>query len=109
MLLTSDHEGLPMILLEAMALGVPVIAHATGGIPDLLGHGACGILVKEQSAASYASEIIALAEKSIDVCRLIQNAKNRIKTSYSASRNSVAYISEYAALARYRGTSFARD
>ena len=43
--MTSDHEGLPMILLEAMALKIPVLAHAVGGIPKLLDYGNCGILI----------------------------------------------------------------
>jgi len=33
LLITSDHEGLPMALLEAMTLETPVISHAVGGIP----------------------------------------------------------------------------
>lgn len=39
LLMTSDHEGLPMILLEAMSLKTPIIAHAVGGIPNLLDQG----------------------------------------------------------------------
>ena len=42
LLMTSDHEGLPMILLEAMCLQIPIIAHAVGGIPHLLDQGRCG-------------------------------------------------------------------
>ena len=58
LMMTSDHEGLPMVLLEAMALRVPIIAHRTGGIPGLLDQGTCGILVDNQDPAAYARAIM---------------------------------------------------
>ncbi len=45
-LLTSDYEGCPLSVLEAMAAGVPVVATAVGGVPELVGHGETGILVE---------------------------------------------------------------
>ena len=44
LLLTSRTEGCPNVVLEAMALGIPVIAANTGGVPDLVVHGQTGYL-----------------------------------------------------------------
>lgn len=43
--LTSDHEGTPNVLLEAMATGLPVVATNVGGVPEVVRHGQTGFLV----------------------------------------------------------------
>jgi glycosyltransferase involved in cell wall biosynthesis len=46
MLLASDYEGCPLTVLEAMAAGVPVVATAVGGVPELVVDGETGFLVQ---------------------------------------------------------------
>src|SRR5690606_288992 len=58
LLITSDHEGLPMVLLEAMSVGVPVVASAVGGIPAVLDHGRYGRLVNDQQPQRYAESVL---------------------------------------------------
>ena len=45
LLLTSDHEGTPNVVLESMAAGLPVVATRAGDVPTLLGEGVRGVVV----------------------------------------------------------------
>jgi glycosyltransferase involved in cell wall biosynthesis len=55
LLLTSDHEGTPNVVLEAMASGVPVVGTRVGDVPDLLGEGARGRLAAPGDIAGLVS------------------------------------------------------
>lgn len=82
LLLPSHTEGLPNVLLEAMALGVPVAATAVGGVPHLLDHGRCGILLPEDER-SWIGLIAGL------MCRddsMIVAARQRIESEFTFSQ-----------------------
>jgi glycosyltransferase involved in cell wall biosynthesis len=97
--ITSDHEGLPMTVLEAMALEVPVIAHAVGGIVQALDGGACGTLLQSQDLRGFAEALIGLIERRDDYRGRAARALERVGQRYSAVANARAYLSLYAELA----------
>lgn len=95
LLLTSDHEGLPMVLLEAMSLGVPVVASAVGGIPLVLDHGRCGRLVPAQQADCYVDAVLPLLDDPSARAELARQAAERVRERYSAAHSAAAYEQIY--------------
>ena len=59
--LASTHEGLPVSLLEAMALGVPPVVTAVGGVPEVITSAATGILVPPGEPEALARALVELA------------------------------------------------
>lgn len=89
-LLTSNFEGMPIVLLEAMASGKPIVATAVGGIPEVVQHGETGFVVKSRNAkevAQYALRIINDMELSAKIKKnsiSAYNAKFRAKPMIDA-------------------------
>lgn len=54
LLMPSHSEGSPNVLLEAMAAGLPIVASAVGGIPELLAHNETGLLIPPQNPQKLA-------------------------------------------------------
>lgn len=63
--LASRHEGLPVALMDALALGLPVAATRAGGIPDAVDHDVSGLLVDVDDAAGLAAAHVALADTTL--------------------------------------------
>lgn len=75
--LSSVTEALPMVLLEAMALGRPVVSTAVGGIADAVVDGETGILVPSGDRAAFARALERLAADAPLRARLGENARAR--------------------------------
>ena len=69
---TSAHEGLPLTVLEAMAHGVPVVASAVGGIPEIARNSDEAILVSSSQPADFAAAISRLLEDATERRRIGQ-------------------------------------
>lgn len=50
----GDRDGIPVALMEAMAVGLPVVSTRVSGIPELVEHGVSGLLARERSAEDLA-------------------------------------------------------
>lgn len=100
LVMPSDHEGLPMVALEALALKIPIIAHKVGGIPEVLLNGDCGWLVSEhtgQGYASYIEHILKNYSRSECIEKVNRGLVHARKT-FDAAENSKLYIDLYLSL-----------
>lgn len=83
--LPSFTEGTPMALLEAMACGIPVVASAVGGIPQVVRSGENGILTPPGSPEEIMKALVSISGDRAFRKRLSEAAKKTIQTRYSAS------------------------
>ncbi|WP_433515871.1 glycosyltransferase [Nonomuraea sp. CA-143628] len=58
LVLSSAHEGLPVVVMEALAAGVPVVSTAVGGVPDLIDNGRNGLLTRPGDPDALAEAIL---------------------------------------------------
>jgi glycosyltransferase involved in cell wall biosynthesis len=80
--MSSKSEGLPMVLLEAMAARVPCVATAVGGIPNLFGDDR-GLSVPAQDAPALAGAMASLASSLALRERLVSNATENLRRHYA--------------------------
>lgn len=76
-------EGLPMVVLEAMAAGVPVVATRVEGVPEAIRHGQDGVLVEPQSPSALAQGIKQLLAGELSWTALRESALQRHANQFS--------------------------
>lgn len=76
-------EGLPMVVLESMAAGTPVIATRVEGTPEAVQHGVEGLLAEPNDAGSLAEQIECLVTGQVDWTRMSEAAVKRHSASFS--------------------------
>jgi glycosyltransferase involved in cell wall biosynthesis len=82
--LASVRESLPMVVLEAMAAGKPVVATSVGGVSELVRHGQTGLLVKPKDSRSIAEAVISLLKEEQKRVAMGRKGRERIRASFSA-------------------------
>jgi glycosyltransferase involved in cell wall biosynthesis len=76
--LPSRQEGLPVVLLEAMALSRPVVASRVGGVPDVVRDGETGLLIPPRSPDKLAERLLALLDNPEQAGRLGDAARRHV-------------------------------
>jgi glycosyltransferase involved in cell wall biosynthesis len=80
--LSSDKEGLPLCLGEAMAYGIPCVATDVGGSKEIVVHGQTGLLVKPGSPEALAESIGHLLAHTEERSRMGAQALSRVRTHF---------------------------
>jgi glycosyltransferase involved in cell wall biosynthesis len=79
-------EGLPMVVLEAMAVGLPVVASRVEGIPNAVVHRETGLLVDPASVSQLAHAIEKIVTCGVDYTALSHNARRRHAELFSDTK-----------------------
>jgi len=92
--LSSTFEGMPMSLLEAMALAKPIVATAVGGVPEFVRDGENGILVDSRDPSLFADAVLRVISQDDEARRMGENGRRRYQKRFTAE----AMARDYAAL-----------
>lgn len=94
--LTSQREGFPNAVMEAMAAGRPVVAGAVGGIPELVTNDETGVLVNSREPDAFAHAIARVIDEPAFATRLGDRAMAHVRERFSVPRMAEAYRALYA-------------
>lgn len=93
--LSSDWEGVPLTILEAMAAGRPVVATAVGGLPELIEDGVTGFLVPPRDPDALAQAILRLAKDRTLRLRMGKEARKQAVERFDIAQTARAYEELY--------------
>ena len=93
--LSSDTEGLPLVVLEAMATGLPVVSTRVGGVPTVLDEGKTGFLVPVGDEAALRACLAGLAADPVARRASGDAARTAAVTRFSADRMQRDYLALY--------------
>jgi len=83
--LSSTNEGLPNVVLEAMASGLPIVATRAGGLPEVVEHGRTGLLVPVRDPEALADALDRLLRDEATRTAFGEAGRKRVEDLYSVS------------------------
>lgn len=95
LVLTSDTEGTPAVLLEAGAAGLSVVATRVGGVPECVEHGVTGLLVAPQDEAGMADAVCSLLQDPGRRTRMGQAGRRMVTDRFAIDEVAERYLGFY--------------
>lgn len=93
--LSTHWEGLPLVILEAMARAAPVVATAVDGVPEIVKDGETGLLFPHEDHEKLAAQIEHLLRDRVEARRLGDAGRRLVQTSFSKTRFAQAMNAVY--------------
>jgi asparagine synthase (glutamine-hydrolysing) len=109
LLLTSSHEGMPNVVMEAQAVGLPVVATRTGGTPDCVADGETGLVRDVGDEAGLADACVGLLEDPEMRSRMGEASRLLMRSHYSIAAMTERYLAVVQKSGRLRTSDFKRD
>jgi glycosyltransferase involved in cell wall biosynthesis len=106
--LPSVYEGLPLVALEAMACGLPVVASGVDGVPEAVEDGETGVLVPPGDAERLADALIGLLRDPAKAEAMGRRGRARVEAHFSAERMVEETQAVYEACLKKRETADGR-
>jgi glycosyltransferase involved in cell wall biosynthesis len=98
----GDAEGLPTVLYEALAMGLPVACFRTSGIPELVRDGVEGLLADEADESALALNLLRLCQDDALAQRMSNAGRRRVEQSFDLAAQTAQLEAIYAELAESR-------
>ena len=84
---SGDQDGIPVVLMEAMALQIPVVSTQVSGIPELVQHQQTGWLAPPRDATALAEAIVHLADDEELRTHLARNGRALVEREFEIKGN----------------------
>jgi glycosyltransferase involved in cell wall biosynthesis len=96
----GDRDGLPNVILEAMATGIPVVASKTAAVSELLEDGRNGVLLSGTSPEKWIRALVRLRDDDVYYRRIRREGRVTVEEHGDARRNAEALLKHFGAVPR---------
>jgi glycosyltransferase involved in cell wall biosynthesis len=100
---SSDRDGIPTVILEALMHRLPVIATGVGGIPELVEDSVTGLLVPEKDPLAIAEAVRRLVADRAAALAMAEAGRDLVRAEFDPEKNHIRLLDLYAGLKRTSG------